>query len=314
MGMGIVSRISVFISFVSKADHKSNFISQYPCNSTMNPQAQRNHYVMTDPPNELVLSLYDDYCGNCFNCANCFKDAPSGVEFMQCSACNSVQYCSKDCQVAHWKSHKKRCNQSVDTVLLNQPGVTDEQIKVLKKIPGRMHRFMEYFRPLLDFRILPIQFCLMQRKKNRRRFPNSNRYFVNLPFSELQPSSMKPRLRLDDAQISKLSELPTQHKKHMEHGISSNPAGTFVIPFVWNVTFSYRTSDGGTLKGTHSGPGMAAYPYNPLSSIPTDVDDELLSMECKNYIRFVNCLAEGQRLDLFSAIKEKMKANQAGQR
>ena len=277
----------------------------------MNPQAQRNHYVMTDPPNELVLSLYNDYCGNCFNCANCFKDVSSGVEFMQCSACNSVQYCSKDCQAAHWKSHKKRCKQSVDMVLLNQPGVTDEQIKVLKKIPGRMHRFMQYYRPLLDERILPIHFHLLQKKNNRRGFPNPNRYFVKLSLSELPSTAMKPRLRLDDVQVSKLSELQTQQKKHMEHGISSYPEGSFVIPFVWNVTFSYRTSDGGTLKGVHSGPSVTGYPYNPLSNVPTVVNDEMLLMECKNYMNLINRLAEWQRLDLFSAIKEKMKANQA---
>lgn len=174
-----------------------------------------------------------------------------------------------------------------------------------------MHRFMQYYRPLLDERIIPIHFYLLQKKNSRREFPNPNRYFVKLSLSELPSTAMKPRLRLDDVHVSKLSELQTQQKKHMEHGISSYPAGSFVIPLVWNVTFSYRTSDGGTLKGVHSGPGVAGYPYNPLSNVPTVVNDEMLLMECKNYMNLINRLAEGQRLDLFSVIKEKMKANQA---
>jgi MYND finger len=31
--------------------------------------------------------------------------------FMQCSKCRSVRYCSRECQVLHWKKgHKKECS------------------------------------------------------------------------------------------------------------------------------------------------------------------------------------------------------------
>merc|ERR1712098_742403 len=42
-------------------------------------------------------------------CANCEKLEKSLKEFKKCLGCNSVYYCSKDCQRAHWPSHKNIC-------------------------------------------------------------------------------------------------------------------------------------------------------------------------------------------------------------
>ena len=41
-----------------------------------------------------------DYCGNCF-----IRKA----DLKRCTGCSFVQYCSKDCQVEHWGSHKVLC-------------------------------------------------------------------------------------------------------------------------------------------------------------------------------------------------------------
>jgi hypothetical protein len=45
-------------------------------------------------------------CGSL--CKNCFKNAKS---LKVCSKCKSVQYCSRDCQVDDWKTHKVYCAQ-----------------------------------------------------------------------------------------------------------------------------------------------------------------------------------------------------------
>merc|ERR1712098_546410 len=44
------------------------------------------------------------------SCANCEKKERSKKEFKKCLGCNSVYYCSKACQKAHWSSHKKCAN------------------------------------------------------------------------------------------------------------------------------------------------------------------------------------------------------------
>ena len=42
-------------------------------------------------------------------CANCGKGEEDSKNLKKCSACLSVKYCSRDCQIAHRKQHKKEC-------------------------------------------------------------------------------------------------------------------------------------------------------------------------------------------------------------
>ena len=49
-------------------------------------------------------------------CANCNKVQDSGeVTLQRCSGCRAAYYCSKDCQKADWKNHKKTCRSSSST-------------------------------------------------------------------------------------------------------------------------------------------------------------------------------------------------------
>lgn len=41
-------------------------------------------------------------------CLSCSKGPPT-VKLRRCTKCWSVEYCSKDCQKAHWKTHRKDC-------------------------------------------------------------------------------------------------------------------------------------------------------------------------------------------------------------
>ncbi|KAF1356215.1 putative MYND domain protein [Delphinella strobiligena] len=44
-------------------------------------------------------------------CANCTKTE----NLKECAKCRSEHYCSRDCQKAHWKAHKKVCGRGSDT-------------------------------------------------------------------------------------------------------------------------------------------------------------------------------------------------------
>jgi len=48
-------------------------------------------------------------------CASCAKTASSGVSLRRCAKCLTTQYCSRDCQKADWKQHKKVCAQNAST-------------------------------------------------------------------------------------------------------------------------------------------------------------------------------------------------------
>lgn len=59
-------------------------------------------------PSDTVL-LPPQFCSNPL-CQS--KERVTG-EFKLCSACKTVRYCGRDCQVQHWKEHKPACNARV---------------------------------------------------------------------------------------------------------------------------------------------------------------------------------------------------------
>ncbi|GJE90824.1 zinc finger MYND domain-containing protein [Phanerochaete sordida] len=47
-------------------------------------------------------------------CQNCFKEQTEDRKLLTCSRCKRSHYCSKDCQTAHWPSHKENCTLTAD--------------------------------------------------------------------------------------------------------------------------------------------------------------------------------------------------------
>ena len=43
------------------------------------------------------------------SCAGCEKKEEFRGDFNLCARCKKVAYCGKECQKAHWKTHKQRC-------------------------------------------------------------------------------------------------------------------------------------------------------------------------------------------------------------
>ncbi|KND92497.1 hypothetical protein TOPH_02756 [Tolypocladium ophioglossoides CBS 100239] len=53
-------------------------------------------------------------------CNTCDKSPPE-VNLKLCAKCSTTQYCSRDCQKADWKAHKKICSVQADAVASNVP-------------------------------------------------------------------------------------------------------------------------------------------------------------------------------------------------
>jgi len=70
-------------------------------------QEELNKSNCTEPNYTDIISILEDYGAKRYICNNtdCYNDGTNG-----CSKCKKAQYCSKECQLAHWKDHKKDCN------------------------------------------------------------------------------------------------------------------------------------------------------------------------------------------------------------
>ena len=79
-----------------------SFISQYSKNEINN--LDYTNLVML---NYLIKKKNLRRTNSNITCANCSKEW--NLNFKRCSNCNKTQYCSKMCQAADWKSHKKIC-------------------------------------------------------------------------------------------------------------------------------------------------------------------------------------------------------------
>ena len=87
-------------------------------------------------------------------CAVCRKSEADGVQLFTCSQCRSISYCSKECQVYHWKrgGHKALCksfnagdaNQIVDPEH-KAPEYEDIKQQTLRALPRDMKQIFALF-------------------------------------------------------------------------------------------------------------------------------------------------------------------------
>ncbi|KAF5602575.1 MYND domain protein [Fusarium subglutinans] len=65
-------------------------------------------------------------------CNTCNKEEPA-VQLKRCAKCSTTQYCSRDCQKADWKAHKKICGKQADSVANANLPDPDEMSRSPKK-------------------------------------------------------------------------------------------------------------------------------------------------------------------------------------
>ena len=85
------------------------------CAFSINGNLVKSQVTKYDPPDcSLSLRRNFQHAGLldilCLNCGN-IEDR-DGEKFSMCGLCKDVVYCSKDCQRAHWKEHKKTCKRT----------------------------------------------------------------------------------------------------------------------------------------------------------------------------------------------------------
>jgi hypothetical protein len=91
-------------------------------------------------------------------CSSCSKELE---QVLQCSLCKNATYCSKECQKAHWKDHKPRCQ------LLRRSK---------EVVPKREFRLLQQWRDLVRNKILPL--CVAQAAKSKQEFCKQPTDFV----------------------------------------------------------------------------------------------------------------------------------------
>ena len=66
---------------------------------------------------EVKAKAFADHRYSSIQCAQCQKSEEDDELFSKCSRCKMVYYCSRNCQTAHWKTHKKTCTKPVKASL-----------------------------------------------------------------------------------------------------------------------------------------------------------------------------------------------------
>jgi hypothetical protein len=74
------------------------------------PIKQKAKFALTKLQGLARLSNFDQTCVNM--CGHCKKpETMNGAKLMKCQRCKAIYYCSKECQVADWKGHKRMCKE-----------------------------------------------------------------------------------------------------------------------------------------------------------------------------------------------------------
>jgi hypothetical protein len=69
----------------------------------------------------------DEYVAYHVTCDHCDKTETKRGKMKECGRCRSVFYCSKDCQRAAWKKHKKTCSTSSASMTVGDPQLDEKR-------------------------------------------------------------------------------------------------------------------------------------------------------------------------------------------
>ena len=111
-------------------------------------QASLSAFLASQSPasitEETVRHSYHEFSA-LYKCWSCGVAETKEKKHLQCSRCKQGQYCSKECQLSHWKEHKGMCKLLSDT---------SESMVIEEDLEERFELFKEKYVPMLQMATL----------------------------------------------------------------------------------------------------------------------------------------------------------------
>ena len=209
------------------------------------------------------------------HCALCRKNEQWEKPFPECSGCNLVIYCSRECQKSDWKNHKRLC---LDAQKFGK--------KELNKTGRRLRKFSVFYAPLLDCMVL-FRYALYNIATKGRGRPKN--HIVEIRLSSQPDSMRRPRLGIEKIMIR---EMITEERAKVE---ATARKERYFLPYVCNLQVSNYTS-------YHSMSGNT-----DMMETVQNISKEDLLQRVTASVQTINVIANGLRPDLFKIIADCMK-------
>jgi hypothetical protein len=126
-----VETVATMMGSICSADQEATFRGQSD-QEMLNAYLKRSKH---QPMSRALKQAYEKYgillpeaevAGVIKHCANCHLPQPPGERF-QCCPCGLVYYCSKECQVKDWKSHKPAHKQAKESASMDMAAAVDAE-------------------------------------------------------------------------------------------------------------------------------------------------------------------------------------------
>jgi hypothetical protein len=228
-----------------------------------------------------VLDLYErhDTMLPALHCRFCGKSETMNESFGECGACGShAVYCSKQCQKADWKEHKKVCRK-----------VHEGEKKEERRLDKRFDRFVHLYGQLLHCAITDM-YAKKAKELGIDSETISNSYIVTVYLTDLSPkTAVRPYLHLSSIDINEQEDQSEEAKRLINTCNARRP----------NATFRYAiTHEGYKGRCMHYGiPVDKEFDYLVEYCNASKIDE---SMDVK--IHTINQLAAGWHPSLYNAI------------
>jgi hypothetical protein len=163
----------------------------------------------------IVRELYKESLGAHIKCENCGVREPLDAEFSRCGSCRTTPYCSRECQVKHWKaSHKKNCQNHGNA----------EANKQISSLTRKLDKFSCTFGPMMTMAFsMQLAFDHLD---DSTVSPRTHVIMVRLSVLPENVPAFKPRVKIESIQLKLMTDLPEGHLRNLQDAFRHYPRST----------------------------------------------------------------------------------------